>query len=123
MHGMAAYFQAKPDHADLRAYHSAGGRLGYETGVGTIAAMQSRERADASAFLLDHRLEVNPCGRFQSSSLDGIKRVKRTDGTGFHVAGAATVHPPTLYDRRERRRLPHLQRSGRHDVTVTLQDQ
>jgi len=46
MHGMAAHFQAKPDHANLRAHHPTRGRLRNETGIGAIAALQGRERTD-----------------------------------------------------------------------------
>src|SRR3984957_6441001 len=40
MHGMAAYFEAKPDNPHLRADHPAGGRFGNETGVGPVASLQ-----------------------------------------------------------------------------------
>ena len=58
--GIAAHLQAKPDHADLRAHHVAAGRFRNEAGIGAIAALQGRERADAGALLLDHGLKVNP---------------------------------------------------------------
>src|SRR5947209_7913960 len=75
MHGKAAYFQAEPDYADLRAHHVAGGRLGNEAAIGAIAALQGRERTDTGALLLDYRLKMNPRGRLQARRLDGVERV------------------------------------------------
>src|SRR5262249_5658201 len=59
----------------------------------------------------------------QAGRLDGGKRVECADRARLHVAGAATVHPAVLDDRRERRRLPHVERACRHHVAVALQDQ
>jgi hypothetical protein len=123
VHGMAAHFEAKPDHADLRAHHLAGRRLRNEAGVGTIAALQGRERASAGALLLDHGLKMNPRGRLEARGLDCVERIECADGTGLHVTGAAAVHPAVLHHRRKRRALPHLQRSGRDHVAMALQDQ
>ena len=123
MHGNTAHAQAEPDHTDLRAHHLAAGRFGNETGIGAIAALQRRERADAGAFFLDHALKVNPRGRLEAGGLDRIERIERADGAGFHVAGAAAIHPAVLDDRREWRRLPHVERPRRDDVAMALQDQ
>ncbi len=123
MHGETPHLEAKPDDADLRAHHLAGCRLGNETGIGTIAALQGRERADAGALLLDDRLKMYPRGRLEARGPDRIERVERADGAGLHIAGAAAIHPAVLHDRRERRRLPHLERSGRDHVAMSLQDQ
>ncbi len=57
---VALHAQPEPDHADLGAHHLAVGRLGDEAGIGAVAALQGRERTDAGALLLDHRLEMNP---------------------------------------------------------------
>ena len=99
------------------------GRLRDEAGIGAIAALQGRERADAGALLLDHGLEMNARGRLQAGGLDRIQRIERADGARLHVAGAAAVHLAVLDDRRERRRLPHVERPGRHHVAMALQDQ
>src|SRR5436305_10003873 len=99
MHGMAAHLEAKPDHADLRAHHPARGRLGNETGVGAIAALQSRERAEPGALLLDHGLKMNPRRGLEARSLDCIERIERADSAGFHVAGATAVHLAVPDDR------------------------
>ena len=99
MHGKAAHLQAKPDHADLRAHHLAAGRLGNEAGIGAVAALQGRERADAGTLLLDHGLKVNPRGRLQARGLDRIQRIERADGARLHVAGAAAIHLAVLHRR------------------------
>ena len=74
MYGKAAYLQPEPDHADLRAHHPAAGRLGDEAGVGAIAALQGRKRADPGAFFLDHGLEMDAPGRLETGRLDRIER-------------------------------------------------
>src|SRR5436305_1042872 len=107
MDGMAAHLEAKPDHADLRAHHLARGRLGNETGVGTIAALQGRERADARALLLDHGLKMYPRRGLEARGPDSIEGIERADSAGFHVAGATAVHLAVPDGRRKRRRLPH----------------
>ena len=81
------------------------------------------KRADAGALLLDHRLEMNPRRRLEAGGLDRIEGVERADGAGLHVAGAAAIHLAVLDDRRERRRLPELERAGRDHVAMALQDQ
>src|SRR5207302_4415673 len=91
---------AKPDHADLRAHHLAAGRLGNEAGVGTVAALQGRERTDAGALFFDYGLEVNPPGRLQAGRLDRVQRIECADGARLHVAGAAAIHLAVLDDRR-----------------------
>ena len=123
MHGMAAHLETKPDYTDLRAHHLAGCRLRNETAVGAIAALQGRKRTDAGTLLLDHGLKVNSRGRLEARSPDRIECIECADGAGLHVAGAAPVHPAVPYNGRKRRRLPHLERSGRHHVAMTLQDQ
>src|SRR5260370_35748744 len=113
MHGMTAHLETKPDHADLRAHHLAGGRLWNETGVGAVAALQGRERTDTGALLLDHGLKVDSSSRLQPRGPDRVERIERADGAGLHVADAAAVHPAVSYHRREWRRLPHLERASR----------
>ena len=73
--------------------------------------------------ILDHGLEVNPPRRLEARRRDRIERIERADGPGLHVAGAAAIHPALPHHGRERRRLPHLKRTGRHDVAMPLQDQ
>ena len=123
MDRMASHLEAKPDHADLRAYHLAAGRLGDEAGVGTVAALQGRERTDAGALFFDHGLKVNPPGRLKAGHLDRVERIECADGARLHVAGAAAIQLAVLDHWRERRRLPHLERTGRNDVAMSLQDQ
>ena len=119
----AAHLDAKPDHADLRADHGLAGRLRDEAGVGAVTALQGRERADAGALLLDHGLKMDSRGRFQAGGRDRIERIERADGARLHVAGAPAIHPAVLNGRRERRRLPHVERARRNDVAMALQDQ
>jgi hypothetical protein len=66
---------------------------------------------------------MNPRGRLQAGGLDGVERVERADGARLHVAGAAAIQSAVAHHGRKRRRLPHVERAGRHHVAVALQDQ
>ena len=61
--------------------------------------------------------------RLQPRGLQRVERVKRGDGAGLHVAGAAAVEPAVLDDGLERRVFPHVERAGRHDVAMALEDE
>src|SRR3954451_135158 len=123
VHGMSTHFQAKPDYAHLRAHHLAGSRLGNETGVGAIPALQRGERAHPCTFFLDHGLEVDAGGRLETCGLDRIQGIELAYSAALHIASAAAIHSAVFYHRRKRRGFPHFKRSGRHHVAMALQDQ
>ena len=85
---LAANLEPKPDHPDLGAQHVSVGGFDDEAGVGPVAALEGRERPEAGALLLDHRLEVDPAPRREAGSLEGVEREERGDGR--------PPHPPSV---------------------------
>ena len=90
--------------------------------MGDLVLTQEEANPVMSA-LLDHGLEVDARRRLEAGRLDRIERVQRADRARLHVAGAAAIHPALLDRGREWRRLPHVERAGRHHIAMTLQDQ
>ena len=65
---------------------------------------------------------MRPFG-YEPCRLQRIERVKRGNGAGLHVAGAAAIEPAIFDDGPERRTFPHVERAGRHDVAMALEDE
>ena len=123
MHGQAAHLEPEPDDADLGADQLAVGGLGNQAGIGPVAALQRGERAEPGALFLDHRLQVDAARGREPGRLQRVEGIERGDGAGLHIAGAAAVEPAVLDHGLVRRRVPHVERAGRHHVAVALQDQ
>jgi hypothetical protein len=123
VNGQSSNSQAEPDHADLRAHQLSVGGFGDQARIGAIAALQCREGAEPGALLFDHRLQMDAALRLEPGRFERVDRVERRDGPGLHVAGAAAVEPAVLDHGLERRPGPHVERTGRHDIAMALQDQ
>ncbi len=113
----------QPDDSDLRRYQSLVERLRDECGIRRVAPLQTGERAITRAFLLDDRLKIHIGRRPQPGLTQRIQRKQVRDNAAFHISGAAPDHPVPADGRLEWRCLPHVDRPGRYDVDMSVQDQ
>ncbi len=120
---MALHPDLEPQHAHVGAHQHV--LLGFrdDHGIGAVAAQQRRQGAVAGAFLFDHRLEIDGGPRGIARRAHGIVGVQIGNQPGLHVGRAATVHPAVDDGRVPRRAAPHVDRSGRHHVDVSVQDE
>ena len=118
-----AQMHLQPDDADLRIDQVFVERFGNDHGIGAVAALKARQRAVARALFLDDGLQADVGGGCEAGVADRVERIQVGRHTALHIAGTAPEHPAVPDRRFERRGLPHVERPGRHDVDVPVQNQ
>ncbi|KAG0919688.1 hypothetical protein G6F31_021014 [Rhizopus arrhizus] len=96
---MPEHTDLEPQPADVGAHQHVLFGLGNDDGVGLVAAQQRRQRAVAGAFLFDDRLEVDGRGGRVTGGAHRVVGIQVGGQAGFHVGGAAAIHP-AVDDRR-----------------------
>ena len=98
-------------------------RFGNENRIGLITTLQAGKRAVAGAFFLHHRLEIEISRRGKTFRAKSIKGKQIGHQPRFHVTCAATIHPVAFHSGREGGRVPHIQRTSRDNIDMTVEDQ
>ena len=104
-----------------RRHQGPGRRLGDDTRVGVVAAVQGGEGTEAAVLLTDH--EVQGSGSLQSDArrADRPDRREVRHQAGLHVAGTSSLGRCPRRPRPEGVRRPGAQAAGRYDVDVRLE--
>src|ERR1700677_4226514 len=120
---VALDMDAKPDKADFRPHQLWLQRFRYESAVGVVATLQAGQRTVAGAFLFDDGLEMDRGRGREAGGANRVEGEQRSRKSGFHIAGAATVHPLSVDARLEGRRRPTTPVPCRHDIDMAVEDQ
>jgi hypothetical protein len=99
------------------------GRLGDDAAVRAQAAGGDRQRARAGRLLVGYRVDDQVAAQRHVECAQHLGREQHARDPALHVAGAAPVDPAGTDVGRERRARPTIDRLGRHDVDMTVEQE